>query len=139
MENTNITQQEPTEHSTIGIASLVGTLISGLISFYGFFKAVSFGVQAAQAAQAVPDPGSHQAPPDHAGSGGEVRMRQQGCRADDLPVAGRTLLGADAEHRTRRRHFAQDHQSAGPQAAERDRARAGSAEGHGRHPAHRRR
>ena len=51
MENTNITQQEPTEHSTIGIVSLVGTLISGLISFYGFFKAVSFGVQAAQAAQ----------------------------------------------------------------------------------------
>ena len=53
MENTNITQQEPTEHSTIGIVSLVGTLISGLISFYGFFKAVSFGVQAAQAAQAT--------------------------------------------------------------------------------------
>ena len=30
---------------------LVGTLISGLISFYGFFKAVSIGYQAAQAAQ----------------------------------------------------------------------------------------
>ena len=51
MENTNITQQEPTEHSTIGIVSLVGTLISGLISFYGFFKAVSIGIQAAQTAQ----------------------------------------------------------------------------------------
>ena len=49
--NTQITNQEPTEHSTIGIASLVGTLISGLISFYGFFKAVSLGVQAAQTAQ----------------------------------------------------------------------------------------
>jgi len=53
MENINITEQKPTEHSTIGIVSLVGTLISGLISFYGFFKAVSFGVQAAQAAQAT--------------------------------------------------------------------------------------
>ena len=31
--------------------SLVGTLISGLISFYGFFKAASIGYQAAQAAQ----------------------------------------------------------------------------------------
>lgn len=51
MENANITQQKPTEHSTIGIVSLVGTLISGLISFYGFFKAVSLGFQAAQTAQ----------------------------------------------------------------------------------------
>jgi len=49
--NTQITNQEPAEHSTIGIVSLVGTLISGLISFYGFFKAVSLGVQAAQTAQ----------------------------------------------------------------------------------------
>ena len=46
-----MTNQNPTEHSTIGIVSLVGTLISGLISFYGFFKAVSLGVQAAQTAQ----------------------------------------------------------------------------------------
>lgn len=51
MENVNITEQKPTEHSTIGIVSLIGTLISGLISFYGFFKAVSLGYQAAQAAQ----------------------------------------------------------------------------------------
>ena len=51
MENVNITEQKPTEHSTIGIVSLIGTLISGLISFYGFFKGVSLGYQAAQAAQ----------------------------------------------------------------------------------------
>jgi len=51
MENTNITQQKPTEHSTIGIASLVGTLVSALISFYGFFKAAAIGFHAAQAAQ----------------------------------------------------------------------------------------
>ena len=51
MENNINPPQEPNEHSTIGIVSLVGTLISGLISFYGFFKAVSLGVQAAQTAQ----------------------------------------------------------------------------------------
>ena len=51
MENTNITQQKPTEHSSLGVASLVGTLISALISFYGFFKAASIGYQAAQVAQ----------------------------------------------------------------------------------------
>ena len=51
MENNIIPPQEPNEHSTIGIVSLIGTLISGLISFYGFFKAVSLGVQAAQTAQ----------------------------------------------------------------------------------------
>ena len=51
MENNIATPQKPTEHSTIGIVSLVGTLISGLISFYGFFKAVSIGYQAAQVAQ----------------------------------------------------------------------------------------
>ena len=51
MENNITPPQEPNEHSTIGIVSLVGTLISGLISFYGFFKAVSLGVQAAQTAQ----------------------------------------------------------------------------------------
>ena len=53
MENNITTPQEPNEHSTIGVVSLVGTLISGLISFYGFFKAVSLGVQAAQTAQAT--------------------------------------------------------------------------------------
>ena len=51
MENANITKQKPTEHSSLGIASLVGTLISGLIAGYGFIKAVSIGYQAAQAAQ----------------------------------------------------------------------------------------
>lgn len=51
MENINITEQKPTEHSTIGVASLVGTLISALIGFYGFFKAASLGFHAAQAAQ----------------------------------------------------------------------------------------
>ena len=51
MENTNITQQKPTEHSTIGIVSLVGTLVSALIAFYGFFKAATIGFHAAQAAQ----------------------------------------------------------------------------------------
>ena len=51
MENTNITQQKPTEHSTIGIVSLVGTLVSALIAFYGFFKAAAIGFHAAQTAQ----------------------------------------------------------------------------------------
>ena len=51
MENNITPMQEPNEHSTIGIVSLVGTLISAVISFYGFFKAVSLGVQAAQTAQ----------------------------------------------------------------------------------------
>ena len=53
MENNIIPPQEPNEHSTIGIVSLVGTLISGLIASYGFIKAVSLGVQAAQTAQAT--------------------------------------------------------------------------------------
>ena len=51
MENTNITEQKPTEHSSLGVVSLVGTLISGLVAGYGFVKAVSLGYQAAQAAQ----------------------------------------------------------------------------------------
>jgi hypothetical protein len=51
MENINITEQKPTEHSSLGVASLVGTLISALISFYGFFKAASIGYQAAQVTQ----------------------------------------------------------------------------------------
>ena len=58
------------------------------------------------------DPGSHQAPADHAGAGGEGRARHQGRGADDLPLARRPLFGADAEHRARRRHLAQDHQRA---------------------------
>ena len=51
MENINITEQKPTEHSSLGIASLVGTLISALMAFYGFFKAASLGFHAAQTAQ----------------------------------------------------------------------------------------
>ena len=50
-------------------------------------------------AQAVQDPGSHQAPADPAGAGGQGRARQQGRGADDLPLAGRPLFRADAEHR----------------------------------------
>ena len=53
MENNITPMQEPNEHSTIGVVSLVGTLISGLIASYGFIKAVSLGVQAAQTAQAT--------------------------------------------------------------------------------------
>ena len=51
MENSNINEQKPTEHSSLGIVSLVGTLISGLIASYGFIKALSLGYQVAQAAQ----------------------------------------------------------------------------------------
>lgn len=51
MQNNITPPQEPNEHSTIGIVSLVGTLISALIGFYGFFKAASLGFHAAQAAQ----------------------------------------------------------------------------------------
>ena len=51
MENNITTPQEPTEHSTIGITSLVGTLVSGVIAFYGFFKAAALGFHAAQTAQ----------------------------------------------------------------------------------------
>jgi ribonuclease E len=63
----------------------------------------------------------------------------KGAALDNLPVAGRALFGADAKHRPRWWHFAQDHQSAGPQAAQGNRTRARGAEGHGRHPAYRRR
>ena len=56
----------------------------------------------------VQDPGSHQAPADPAGAGRQGRARQQGRGADHLPVAGRPLLRADAQHRPRRRHLAQD-------------------------------
>ena len=44
------------------------------------------------------DPGGHQAPADHAGAGHQGGARQQGRGADDLPVARRPLLRADAEH-----------------------------------------
>ena len=93
---------------------------------------------ACRAAPAVQDPGSHQAPPDHAGAGGQGRARQQGRGADDLPVARRPLFGADAEHGARRRHQPQDHQFAGPLAAQGDRPGTRRAGRHGCHPAHRR-
>ena len=48
-----MTDQNSKEHSAIGITSLIGTLVSGLIASYGFIKAVSLGVQAAQTAQAT--------------------------------------------------------------------------------------
>ena len=69
------------------------------------------------------DPGSHQAPADHAGAGGQGRARHQGRGADHLSLARRPLFGADAEHRARRRHQPQDHQRRRPQEAEGDRRR----------------
>ena len=87
----------------------------------------------------VQDPGSHQAPPGAAGAGRQGRARQQGRRAHHLSLARRPLLRADAEHRARRRHFAQDHQRGRPQAPEGGRRRPRRAGGHGRHPPHRRR
>ena len=87
----------------------------------------------------IQDPGSDQAPADHAGAGGQGRARHQGRGADHLSLARRPLFGADAEHRARRRHQPQDHQRARPQAAQGDRAGARSAGRHGRDPAHRRR
>ena len=87
--------------------------------------------------RSVQDPGSHQAPADHAGAGRQGRARHQGRGAHHLPLARRPLFGADAEHRARRRHLAQDHQRGRPQEAQGDRAGPRSAGGHGRHPAHR--
>jgi Ribonuclease G/E len=72
----------------------------------------------APAAPGLQDPGSHQAAPDHAGAGGQGGARQQGRGAHDLSVAGRALRRADAEHRARRRHIAQDHRHGRPQAPE---------------------
>ena len=57
----------------------------------------------------VQDSGSHQAPAGDAGAGRQGRARHQGRGADHLSLARRPLFGADAEHRARRRHFAQDH------------------------------
>ena len=85
------------------------------------------------------DPGSHQAPPDHPGAGRQGRARQQGRGADDLSVARRPLLRADAQHAARRRHFAQDHQRHRPQAPEERGAGARTARGHGPDHPHRRR
>ena len=85
----------------------------------------------------VQDPGGDQAPADHAGAGGEGGARHQGRGADHLSLARRPLFGADAEHRARRRHLAQDHQFARPQETEGDRAGPRSAGRHGRDPAHR--
>ena len=87
----------------------------------------------------VQDPGGHQAPAGHAGAGGQGRARHQGRGADDLSLARRPLLRADAQHRARRRHQPQDHQRRRPQEAPRDRRGARGSGGHGRDPAHRRR
>jgi hypothetical protein len=53
----------------------------------------------------VQDPGGHQGPPDPPRPGRQGGARQQGRGADDLSVAGRPLLRADAQHRPRRRHL----------------------------------
>lgn len=53
MENPNIIEQKPAEHSPLGVTSLVGTSVSALIGFYGFIKAISLGFHAAQTAQAT--------------------------------------------------------------------------------------
>ena len=87
----------------------------------------------------VQDPGGDQAPPDHAGPGGQGGARHQGRGADHLSLARRPLFRADAQYRPRRRHQPQDHQRPGPQAPQGDRRRTRSAGRHGRHPAHRRR
>ncbi len=97
------------------------------------------GDAAPRAAPAPPvqDPGSHQAPPGSARAGGQGGARQQGRGLDDLSVAGRPLFRPDAEHRARRRHFAQDHQHARSQPPQVDRPGSRSSRGHGRDPAHR--
>jgi ribonuclease E len=45
------------------------------------------------------DPGSDPPPADHAGPGRQGRARQQGRRPDHLPLPGRPLRRADAQHR----------------------------------------
>ena len=85
------------------------------------------------------DPGGHQAPPDHAGAGRQGGARQQGRGADDLSVAGRTLLRADAEHQPRRRRVAQDHQHRRPPPAQGHPRRPRHPRRHGGHRPHRRR
>ena len=77
----------------------------------------------ATAAQ-LQDPGGDQAPADHAGAGRQGGARQQGRGAHHLPVAGRPLLRADAQHAARRRHQPQDRPGRRPPQAEGDRARA---------------
>ncbi len=84
--------------------------------------------------------GSHQAPPDPAGAGRQGRARQQGRGAHHLSLARRPLLGSDAEHGSRRRHFP----ARSPIRSDRKRLKeiARMLEvpaGHGRHPAHGRR
>ena len=68
------------------------------------------GAAALAAAARLQDPGGHQAPPDHAGPGGQGGARQQRRGAHHLSVARRPLQRPDAEHRPRRRHLAQDRQ-----------------------------
>ena len=66
--------------------------------------------RAPTAAPAIQDSRSHQAPPGHAGAGGQGGTRHQGRGAHHLSLARRPLFGADAEHRARRRDQPQDHQ-----------------------------
>ena len=91
-----------------------------------------------QPVQALQDPGSHQAEPDHPGPGGQGGAGQQGGRADHLYFACRPLLRADAQHRARRRYLPQDHQPERAPQAEEDHRRSGNPERHGRDHAHRR-
>ena len=89
------------------------------------------GPTALAAAARLQDPGGHQAPSDPARAGGQGGAGHQGGGAHDVSVAGRPLQRADAEHRPRRRHLAQDRQSRGPLETEGDRPGAGRARGHG--------
>ena len=72
----------------------------------------------ASAPPALQNPGSDQAPADHAGPGHQGGARQQGRGADDLSVARRPLLRADAQHAARRRRVAQDHHAQRPPPAQ---------------------
>ena len=87
----------------------------------------------------VQNPRGDQAPAGHAGPGGQGGTRHQRRRADDLSVARRTLFGADAQYRARRRHQPQDHQFRGSRPPQGGRGGTRSAGRHGRDFAHRRR
>ena len=80
------------------------------------------GAPARPAAAQLQDPGGDQAPADHAGAGRQGGARQQGCGPHHLPVAGRALLRADAQHAARRRHQPQDRAGRRPPQAQGDRA-----------------
>ena len=87
-------------------------------------------------AAAVQNSRSHQAPAGSAGAGCQRRARQQGGSAHDLPFAGWAVLGFDAQHRARRRHFPQNHQCPGPQPIEGDCRRTRRSRRHGRYSPH---